>query len=237
MKSHKYLSHLIILIISISHANFLNAESKGKDFFQLYPKYETRAVWLTTLSGLDWPHSRSAETQKKELTEILDKLQDANINTVLLQTRIRATTIYPSAYEPWDGCLSGKPGKSPGYDALQFAIDECHSRGMELHAWVVAIPVGKWNSAGCTRLRKRHPGLVRKIGAEGYMNPEKQQTAEYLADLCAEITANYDIDGIHLDYIRYHETWPMKVSRKQGRANITNINAKPIPTIVNFENT
>lgn len=192
------------------------------------PKYEVRAVWLTTIGGIDWPHSyagsaRSIERQKDELRDILDRLQRANINTVLLQTRIRATTIYPSAYEPWDGCLSGKPGKSPGYDALKFAIDECHRRGMELHAWVVAIPVGKWNAAGCVRLRKRHPGLVRKIGGEGYMDPEKPQTAEYLADLCAEITGNYDIDGIHLDYIRYHETWPMKVSRRQGRTNITNI--------------
>ena len=192
------------------------------------PKYEVRAVWLTTIGGIDWPHSyagsaRSIERQKDELRDILDRLQRANINTVLLQTRIRATTIYPSAYEPWDGCLSGKPGKSPGYDALKFAIDECHRRGMELHAWVVAIPVGKWNAAGCVRLRKRHPGLVRKIGDEGYMDPEKPQTAEYLADLCAEITGNYDIDGIHLDYIPYHETWPMKVSRRQGRTNITNI--------------
>lgn len=192
------------------------------------PKYEVRAVWLTTIGGIDWPHSyagsaRSIERQKDELRAILDRLQRANINTVLLQTRIRATTIYPSAYEPWDGCLSGKPSKSPGYDALKFAIDECHRRGMELHAWVVAIPVGKWNGAGCVRLRRRHPGLVRKIGGEGYMDPEKPQTAEYLADLCAEITGNYDIDGIHLDYIRYHETWPMKVSRRQGRTNITNI--------------
>lgn len=192
------------------------------------PKYEVRAVWLTTIGGIDWPHSYassnySIERQKDELRNILDHLQRANINTVLLQTRIRATTIYPSEYEPWDGCLSGKPGKSPGYDALKFAIDECHRRGMELHAWVVAIPVGKWNATGCARLRKRHPGLVKKIGAEGYMDPEKPQTAEYLADLCAEITGNYDVDGIHLDYIRYHETWPMKVSRRQGRANITNI--------------
>lgn len=192
------------------------------------PKYEVRAIWLTTIGGIDWPHSYassnySIERQKDELRTILDRLQRANINTVLLQTRIRATTIYPSEYEPWDGCLSGKPGKSPGYDALKFAIDECHRRGMELHAWVVAIPVGKWNATGCARLRKRHPGLVKKIGAEGYMDPEKPQTAEYLADLCAEITGNYDVDGIHLDYIRYHETWPMKVSRRQGRANITNI--------------
>ena len=107
---------------------------------QVAPKYEVRAVWLTTIGGIDWPHSyaqsaHSAEKQKRELTDILDRLQAAHINTVLIQTRVRGTMIYPSAYEPWDGCLSGFPGKSPGYDALKFAIDECHKRGMECHAW------------------------------------------------------------------------------------------------------
>ena len=120
--------------------------------------------------------------------------------------------IYPSRYEPWDGCLSGFPGKSPGYDALEFAIDECHKRGMELHAWVVTIPVGKWNSLGCKRLRQKFPGLIRNITDEGYMNPEMPETAEYLATLCKEITEKYDIDGINLDYIRYPETWKIKVS-------------------------
>lgn len=192
------------------------------------PKYEVRAVWLTTIGGIDWPHSyaRSSvtvEQQKKELTDILDRLKKANINTVLLQTRIRATTIYPSAYEPWDGCLSGVPGRSPGYDALGFAVEECHRRGMEIHAWVVCMPVGQWTAEGCKRLRKRYPQLLRKIGAEGYMNPEHVQTASYLADVCEEITRNYDVDGIHLDYIRYPEAWPIKVSRDQGRQYITNI--------------
>lgn len=52
--------------------------------------------------------------------------------------------------------------KSPGYDALKFAIEECHKRGMECHAWVVTIPVGKWNALGCKSLRSRFPGLIRK---------------------------------------------------------------------------
>ncbi len=69
------------------------------------PKREVRAVWLTTIGGLDWPHSysqhsQSMEKQKQELTNILDKLQKAGINTVLLQTRVRGTMIYPSEYEP-----------------------------------------------------------------------------------------------------------------------------------------
>ena len=192
------------------------------------PKHEVRAVWLTTIGGIDWPHSYaqsslSAEKQKQELRSILDRLQKAHINTVLLQTRIRGTMIYPSDYEPWDGCLSGFPGRSPGYDALQFAIDECHKRGMELHAWIVTIPVGKWNALGCKKLRTKFPGLIRKIGADGYMNPEDCRTGNYLAQICREISNRYNVDGIHLDYIRYPETWNIKVSREQGRRYITNI--------------
>lgn len=193
-----------------------------------FPKYEVRAVWLTTIGGLDWPHSyanntHAIERQKQELCKILDQLKHANINTVLLQTRVRATTIYPSAYEPWDGCLSGKPGVSPGYDALRFAIDECHKRGMELHAWVVTIPVGKWNALGCAQLRKKHPKLLVKIGEEGYMNPESAQTGDYLANMCGEIVRNYDVDGIHLDYIRYPETWKKRTNKSVGRSHITRI--------------
>lgn len=195
------------------------------------PKHEVRAMWLTTIGGLDWPHcyaqgAHSIERQKQELRNILDRLKDAGINTVLLQTRIRATTIYPSALEPWDGCLSGRPGTAPGYDALKFAIDECHSRGMELHAWVVTIPVGKWNATGCKRLRKKMPRSIIRIADEGYMNPERAETADYLAKVCREIAEGYDIDGIHLDYIRYPETWRKHIDRNTGRLNITRIVTK-----------
>ncbi|MBQ6161692.1 MAG: family 10 glycosylhydrolase [Prevotella sp.] len=185
-------------------------------------------MWLTTIGGLDWPRTYATNTstiemQKAELRQILDDYQRAGINTVLLQARVRATTIYPSQYEPWDGCVSGQPGRAPGYDPLVFAIEECHRRGMELHAWVVTIPIGKWTSYGCSRLRKKYPSMVKKIGVEGYMDPEKSQTATYLADMCQEIVERYDVDGIHLDYIRYPETWKQKVSKSRGRENITAI--------------
>ena len=187
------------------------------------PKYEVRAVWLTTIGGIDWPHSYEADTQKNELTEILDKLKAAGINTVLIQTRVRGTTIYPSAIEPWDGCITGTPGKSPSYDPLKMCIDECHQRGMECHAWVVTIPVGKWNKLGCKQLRQKYPKLIKRIGEDGYMDPEQSQTGDYIASICEEIVKNYDVDGIHLDYIRYPETWKIKVNRTQGRVYITDI--------------
>ena len=192
------------------------------------PKHEVRAVWMTTIGGLDWPHTyahtpRTIEKQKQEFRNLLDRLQMANFNTVLLQTRIRGTVIYPSIYEPWDGCMSGNPGTSPGYDPLAFAIDECHKRGMECHAWIVCVPVGRPNGTGPKNLKRKHPELLMKIGNEMFMRPEKKGTADYIANICREIVHNYDIDGIHLDYIRYPETMKLSIPKTQARQNISDI--------------
>jgi hypothetical protein len=83
--------------------------------------------------------------------------------------------------------------------------------------------VGKWKAAGCTQLNKRYPALVRKIGDEGFMNPEKAGTGDYIAKICREIVSRYDVDGIHLDYIRYPENWKQTVSKSEGRNYITQI--------------
>ena len=177
------------------------------------PRYEVRAAWLTTLFGLDWPHlpARTAETaheQQAELCRTLDRLQAAGINAVLFQTRLRATTAYPSAIEPWDAVFSGEAGKAPAYDPLDFAIRECHRRGMELHAWIVAFPIGStaaMRRLGRQALTRRHPELCRRAGDQWYMDPGVPGTADYLARLCGEIVRRYNVDGIHLDYIRYPE--------------------------------
>lgn len=233
VKQLSFSNRFLLLFFALSTATMLCAKSfsffkpNGLNGWKL-PKREVRAVWLTTIGGLDWPHSYAqnelmAGRQKQELRDILDKLQRAGINTVLFQARVRGTVVYPSQLEPWDGCLSGVPGRSPGYDPLAFAIDECHKRGMELHAWVVTIPVGKWNALGCKTLRNKYPHLIKRIGEEGYMDPENTATATYLANLCKEITDRYDVDGIHLDYIRYPETWKINIAHDAARRNITAI--------------
>ena len=204
------------------------AGSMAQSIDSQFPKHEVRAVWLTTISGLDWPKKqvRSAadiEKQKRELTSILDNLKRANINTVLFQTRIRGSVVYPSAIEPWDICLTGTSGKNPGYDPLRFAVEECHKRGMEAHAWIVCIPVGKWNSPACKALRRKYPSMISRDKEEGYINPANTQAATYISGICTEIVKNYDVDGIQLDYIRYPETIKVKEPKAKARENITRI--------------
>lgn len=177
------------------------------------PKREVRAVWVTTLSGLDWPTTRATnasgrEKQKEELCRLLDRLQACRINTVMLQTRVRGSVIYPSEIEPWDVCLTGQFDRDPGYDPLAFAIEETHKRGMELHAWVVTVPAFKTvntKKMGKRSLMKTNPKLLKRHGDQYYLDPGLPGSADYLTAICREITRNYDIDGIHFDYIRYPE--------------------------------
>lgn len=177
------------------------------------PKKEIRGVWLTTVYGLDWPHKPATteagrKAQQHELCDILDRLQDANFNTVFLQVRMRGDVIYRSAFEPASKVLSGKYGQMPGYDPLAFAIEECHKRGMECHAWFVTFPVGTDKSVkeqGKLSVVKRHPKLCKQYKGEWFLDPGVPETTDYLLSLVKELVMGYDIDGIHFDYIRYPE--------------------------------
>lgn len=208
------------------------------------PKHEYRAVWLTVIENLDWPSTQvkvPSDTlrQQRELVLMLDSLQALGVNTVLLQTRVRGNVIYPSAIEPFTGVLTGVEGKNPGYDALAFAIEECHKRSMQLHAWVVTFPLGKADHVkrmGSQSLPRKKRGLCTFYDGSWYMEPGEPETAVYICNLVAEITEKYNVDGLHLDYVRYPDRttgYPDgKLYRRYGgslsladwrRANVTRI--------------
>lgn len=175
------------------------------------PKYEYRAVWLTTVENLDWPKTiirqpSDITEQKNELIVLLDSLKGMNVNTIMFQTRVRGDVVYPSSIEPFSHVLTGVSGKNPGYDPLAFAIDECHKRGMQLHAWIVTMPLGKDNHIrrmGKNALPKKKSALCTHYKGEWFMEPGNPAVAPYLVELVQEIVSRYNIDGIHFDYIRY----------------------------------
>lgn len=180
------------------------------------PKREVRAAWITAVYGLDWPKTKANSSagikkQKAELIEILDKLKEAHFNTVLFQTRTRGDVLYPSKIEPFNAILTGKVNGDPGYDPLAFAIEECHKRGMECHAWMVTLPLGGRKhvaSLGKHSVTKKKPHLCAPVRREYFLNPGNPETKEYLMKLVNEVVSLYDVDGVHFDYLRYPEHTP-----------------------------
>ena len=98
---------------------------------------EFRGVWIASVYNIDWPKTLdNPEAQKQEFIEILDKLQSLNINAIFVQVRPTSDALYKSYINPWSKYLTGEQGKYPGYDPLQFMIEEIHKRDMEFHAWL-----------------------------------------------------------------------------------------------------
>ena len=100
------------------------------------PKREFRGAWIQAVNG-QWI-GLTTEKMQQTLTAQLNALQRMGVNAVIFQVRPECDALYPSSIEPWSRFLTGQQGKAPSpyWDPLQWMIDECHSRGMELHAWI-----------------------------------------------------------------------------------------------------
>ena len=96
----RYLCTMNLILRLFLAFTILSMPLCGKAQLVQSPKHEYRAVWLTTIKGLDWPREDTQgdyPMQKEQLCRVLDSLQVLHVNTILLQTRIRGDVIYPSA--------------------------------------------------------------------------------------------------------------------------------------------
>ncbi len=174
-----------------------------------------RAVWICTAFNLDWPSkcTLSVDDQKKELITLLNYCEELHINTVFLQIRAAADAFYKSKTEPWSYWLTGEQGKSPDndFDPLKFAIDECHKRNIELHAWLNlfrAVSHTKFFVPYKDHVTRKHKNWTYKMNSSLFFNPGVPEVRTYLLGVVAEVVANYDIDGVHLDDYFYHQESP-----------------------------
>ena len=177
----------------------------------LSPKYEMRGAWIATVYGIDWPSERGvsaavARRQKSELSVLIDRLHRAGFNAVFFQVRPMADALYRSSLEPWSYHLTGSRGSAAVYDPLEFCVAECHSRGMECHAWVNPLRVGPKAPATAFDRANRHLWMSNTVGSASMtiFNPAIPQARRHIVDVCLEIARNYDIDGIIFDDYFYN---------------------------------
>lgn len=181
---------------------------------QAQNKREMRGAWLATVANIDWPTDKTApaETQKIELVKTIDSLHQCGINAIMFQVRPTADALYKSELEPWSEWLTGEQGKAPStdFDPLQVAVEECHKRCMELHAWINPYRVTNTPTAKLapSHIYFKKPEMFISYGEKIYFNPGLEETANFLLKVLKDMVTRYDIDGLHLD--DYFYPYPIK---------------------------
>ena len=179
------------------------------------PLREFRAAWVATVNNIDWPSRPGLPVtqQKAELLNILDHAAQLHLNALVFQVRPASDALYASKLEPWSEFLSGHMGVAPRpfYDPLQFAVEESHKRGLELHAWFNPFRARYSTSASAAsidHILRAHPELVRHYGRETWLDPGEPLVQEHFLRVVLDVLRRYDVDGIHLD--DYFYPYPQK---------------------------
>ncbi len=165
---------------------------------------EFRAVWVATVANIDWPSTPglTADEQQAEAAAILDRVAALNLNAIVFQVRTAADALYKSDLEPWSAVLTGTQGKGPGYDPLEFWVEEAHRRGLQLHAWFNpfrAKPSGSRYELVESHVAKAHPEWVKEYGGYLWMDPGEKAAREQTLAVVADVVRRYDVDGVHID--------------------------------------
>lgn len=176
---------------------------------------EFRAFWVDAFhAGFKTP---------QEVTKLVGDAKRANANTILAQMRLRGDAFYASSLEP----RAKDPDLVPGFDPLQDLIAKAHAEGMEVHAWMVTLPVKGNGSKDPAHVWQKHgpnaPGrenwamLDYDGNAPGFLDPGHPDALDYTVSVYLDVLKHYDVDGLQLDYVRYGgPTWgynPTAVAR------------------------
>ncbi len=180
---------------------------------------EFRGLWVTRW---DWA---SGATPGK-IDEIVNDAASGHFNVILFQVRGAADAYYPSNLEPWGRMLTGSLGGNPGWDPLAYMIQKAHERGIQVHAYINVYTV--WDLCPSLPPRvgpeplyyklEREHGLTsgknnglqwdnyrNVLCSDGYLwaTPASGFADEHFLAVAKDLADRYDIDGLHLDRIRY----------------------------------
>lgn len=173
-----------ITIARASRAEF----SKAYFLSHISVETEGRAVWNHSGLGAypgDW--ERSAK-----------ELASAGVNIILPNMAWAGVAHYPSKILP-----QSKTYTQYG-DQIAQCVEAAHKHGLEVHVWKIT-----WNLEGAPKefvekIRKAGRTQVSATGQPlNWLCPSHPKNVLLELDSILEIVTNYDVDGIHLDYIRY----------------------------------
>lgn len=168
-----------------------------------YMSYESRAVDHRSI----W--IRPKETNLEQVQQHIAKLHALNINSIYLETWWNGFTIYPTSHP-----LAAQNPIYGGFDVLDAYMKEADKAGIEVHAWVENFLVGVGSAVGPVKGLKPEWSMISRKGHDYqdvplyntqyyFLNPARPEVRDFISEIYKELLQKYEIDGLHLDYIRY----------------------------------
>lgn len=162
---------------------------------------EFRGAWIQCVNGQFM--GMSTADMQKTLTYQLDELQKDGANAIIFQVRPECDALYNSNIEPWSRFLTGEQGKAPSpyWDPLQWMIEQCHKRGMELHAWInpYRAKTKTTHVLSPKHIAHKRRDLVFEYDGQYILNPAYDENRQYICHVVGDILRRYDVDGLHID--------------------------------------
>jgi len=196
---------------------------------------EYRAFWVDTFN--------TALNNHNDVVAVVNNARAAKANAIFAQVRRRGDSWYLNSLEPLPDFTPFTPAD---FDPLLDLIDEAHSNGIEVHAFVIIGAVWSKNPtfaptatlgpptnpnhvfnlhSGYDPVSRRIvPGpnnwLTRSLlpdgtggitfqghrfGSDFWIDLGHPEAAAYTVEVLMQLVRNYNIDGVHLDRIRYPE--------------------------------
>lgn len=181
-------------------------------------KREFRGAWIQCVNGQFL--GMSTDKMQATLSYQLDELQKDGVNAIIFQIRPECDALYESRLEPWSRFLTGRQGKAPVpyWDPLAWMVEQCHKRGMELHAWInpFRAKTKTTHELDAGHVAIRQPGSVFAYDGQMILNPAKASNREYICSVVADIVRRYDVDGLHIDDYFYPYPAPGQVIPDQA---------------------
>lgn len=168
---------------------------------QAQVKREFRGAWIQCVNGQFL--GMTTGQMQQTLSYQLDELQKDGVNAIIFQVRPECDALYESKLEPWSRFLTGVQGRPPMpyWDPLAWMTEQCHRRGMELHAWInpYRAKTKTTTALASNHVASLYPNRVFAYDGQYILNPGLKENKDYICKVVDDIVARYDIDGLHID--------------------------------------
>lgn len=179
----------------------------------VFKENDVRGCWISNVANIDTPNNLEKDDYKKYLIGILKTMQSYNMNTAVFQVRPLNDAYYPSDLNPWSRFITGTEGKDPGFDVLEFFINEAKKRNIKVHAWMnpyrvsnVSVTDGKitkdeyLSSLDEKNFARKHPEHTILDGTgKIILSPSHKEVIEFVSESILEVARKYDVEGVHID--------------------------------------